>query len=171
MWNGTSYITSKFHSDVYHVLDMLTYWSFGPIYIWNGSSLVRVMHDDVIKWKHFPRYWPFIWGIHRPPVNSPHKSHWRGALIFPLICTRISNPVEDKRLSKQSWGWWFETPSRSLLRHCNGHLSGVMTLLQAMLNYYPPDDDKDCTIESNKTTSMGKESTVVLGENKVLFET
>ena len=26
----------------------------------------------------------------------------------------------DKRLSKQWWGWWFETPSRSLWRHCNG---------------------------------------------------
>ena len=25
----------------------------------------------------------------------------------------------DKRLSKQSWGWLFETPSRSLWRHCN----------------------------------------------------
>ena len=23
------------------------------------------VHDDVIKWKHFPRYWPFVWGIHR----------------------------------------------------------------------------------------------------------
>ena len=22
-------------------------------------------HDDVIKWKHFPRYWPFVPGIHR----------------------------------------------------------------------------------------------------------
>ena len=30
-------------------------------------------HDDVIKWKHFPRYWPFVRGIHRSPVNSPHK--------------------------------------------------------------------------------------------------
>ena len=26
----------------------------------------------------------------------------------------------NKRLSKQSWGWWFETPSRPLWRHCNG---------------------------------------------------
>ena len=25
----------------------------------------------------------------------------------------------NKRLSKQSRGWWFETPSRSLWRHCN----------------------------------------------------
>ena len=23
------------------------------------------------------------------------------------------------RLSKQWWGWWYETPSRSLWRHCN----------------------------------------------------
>ena len=25
----------------------------------------------------------------------------------------------NKRLNKQSWGWWFETPSRLLWRHCN----------------------------------------------------
>ena len=31
-----------------------------------------VSHDDVIKWKHFPRYWPFVRGIHRSPANSPH---------------------------------------------------------------------------------------------------
>ena len=24
-------------------------------------------HDDVINWKHFPRYWPFARGIHRVP--------------------------------------------------------------------------------------------------------
>ena len=43
-------------------------------------------HDDVIKWKHFPRYWPFVRGIHRSPGNSPHKGQWRGALMFSLIC-------------------------------------------------------------------------------------
>ena len=30
-------------------------------------------HDDVIEWKHFPCDWPFMRGIHRSPVNSPHK--------------------------------------------------------------------------------------------------
>ena len=25
----------------------------------------------------------------------------------------------NKRLNKESWGWWFETPSRPLWRHCN----------------------------------------------------
>ena len=49
-----------------------------------------VSHDDVIKWKHFPRYWPFVRGIHRSPVNSPHKGQWCGALMFSLICTRIN---------------------------------------------------------------------------------
>ena len=44
------------------------------------------VHDEVIKWKHFPRYWPFVRGIHRWPVNSPHKGQWRGALMFSLIC-------------------------------------------------------------------------------------
>ena len=33
--------------------------------------------------------------------------------IFFDLCLTI-------RLSKQSWGWWFETPSRLLWRHCNG---------------------------------------------------
>ena len=27
----------------------------------------------------------------------------------------------NKQLSKQSWGWWFETPSRQLWRHCNDY--------------------------------------------------
>ena len=45
--------------------------------------------------------------------HSLHKGQWRGALMFSLICAL------NKRLSKQSWGWWFETPSRSLWCHCN----------------------------------------------------
>ena len=32
-------------------------------------------HDDVIKWKHFPRNWPFVCEINRSPVNFPHKGH------------------------------------------------------------------------------------------------
>ena len=39
-------------------------------------------YDDVIKWKHFPRYWPLLQGIHWWLVNSPHKGQWRGALVF-----------------------------------------------------------------------------------------
>ena len=35
--------------------------------------LLQSSHDDVTKWKRFPRYWPFVWGIHQLPVNAPHK--------------------------------------------------------------------------------------------------
>ena len=50
------------------------------------SVLKHQEHDDVIKWKHFPRYCPFVRGIHRLPVNSRHKGRWRGVLMFSLIC-------------------------------------------------------------------------------------
>ena len=53
-------------------------------------------HDDVIKWKHFPRYWPFVRGIHRSPVNFPHNGQWRGALMFSLICVWL-NDWENNR--------------------------------------------------------------------------
>ena len=52
-------------------------------------------HDDVIKWKHFPRYWPFVRGIHRSPVNSPHKGQLRGALMFSLIWASINGWVNN----------------------------------------------------------------------------
>ena len=31
------------------------------------SSKSNCTNDEVIKWKHFPRYWPFVQGIHRSP--------------------------------------------------------------------------------------------------------
>ena len=55
-----------------------------------------ISHDDVTKWKHFPCYWPFVRGIHRSPVNSPHKGQWRGALMFSLICARINGWVNNR---------------------------------------------------------------------------
>ena len=49
----------------------------------HNISIQCCFHDDVI-WE--PRYWPFVRGIHRLPVDSPHKGKWRGALMFSLIC-------------------------------------------------------------------------------------
>ena len=55
-----------------------------------------IVYDDVIKWKHFPCYWPFVWGIHRSLVNSPHKSQWRDVLMFWLICVWINDWVNNR---------------------------------------------------------------------------
>ena len=90
-------------------------------------TLLFLYHDAVIKWKHFPRYWPFVQGIHRSPVNSPHKGQKRGALMLSLICAL------NKRLSKQWWGWWFETLSWSLWRHCNALLTASRMTFQRKL--------------------------------------
>ena len=52
---------------------------------------MHTVHDDVIKWKRFPRNWSFVREIHRSPVNSPHKGQWRRALMFSLICVWVNN--------------------------------------------------------------------------------
>ena len=61
----------------------------------------------------FPRYWPFVRGFHRSPVNSPRKG--------PV--TRSFDIFFDLRLNKRlikPWKRrWFETPWCSLWRHCN----------------------------------------------------
>ena len=55
-------------------------------YIIKSYKILSDITDDVIKWKHFLGYWPFVRGIHRSPVDSPHQGQWRGALMYSLIC-------------------------------------------------------------------------------------
>ena len=64
--------------------------------LWALGLQMSFRHDDVIKWKHFPRHWLFVRGIHRWPVNSPHKGQWRGALMFSLICAWINAWVNNR---------------------------------------------------------------------------
>ena len=80
--------------------------------ITSSSAPPRSLHDDVIKRKHFPRYWPFVRGIHRSSVDSLTKVSDAELWCIPFL--RL-----NKRLSKQPKRRWFETPSFSLLRHCN----------------------------------------------------
>ena len=50
-------------------------------------------------WRHqmetFSALLPFVWGIHRSPVNFPHKGQWRGALMFSLICSWINGWINN----------------------------------------------------------------------------
>ena len=80
----------------------------------------QALHDDVIKWKHFPRYWPFVRGIHRSPVNSPHKGQWRGALLFYFICACLN-------------GWVNNHEAGDLRRH-GAHYDVIVMLI----NWYCP---------------------------------
>ena len=62
-----------------------------------GPNRARMpAHDDVIRWKHFSRFWPFVRGIHRSPMNSPHKGQWCGVLMFSVICAWIKGWVNNR---------------------------------------------------------------------------
>ena len=61
-----------------------------------SSAKPRASHDDIIKWKHFPCYCPFVRGIHRSQVISPHKGQWSGALMFSLICAWTNGSVNNR---------------------------------------------------------------------------
>ena len=124
--------------------------------------LLTIAHDDVIKWKHFPRYWPFVRGIHRSPVNSPHKGQWRGALMFSLICVWINSWVNNREagdlrryrahydinvmyhrgmLAHRRHNWnhqhWSYVPfvDKSIvsLYNCNGHVWVVVRVVERLM--------------------------------------
>ena len=56
-----------------HSMEMFTW-------ILNTSIYTFEIRDDVIKWKHFPHYWPFVWGIpgHRwiPLIKASDAELW-----------------------------------------------------------------------------------------------
>ena len=96
MYNNTQ-STQTFHwYCLYHKLDVQSYQSNYVVkrshneMKFDKNGFKNPSHDDVINWKHFPHYWPFVQEIHRSPVNSQHKGQWRGLLIFSLICVWIN---------------------------------------------------------------------------------
>ena len=50
------------------------------------------------------------------------NSLFTGEFPAQRAVTRSFDLPLDRRLSKQWWGWWFETPSIPLIRHCNAYV-------------------------------------------------
>ena len=76
-------------------------------------------HDDVIKWKHFVCYWPFVRGIQRSPVDSLHSDAglwwylWSapeqtiGQIIeTPVISDAIAPILTSLLWCCATFGWW-----------------------------------------------------------------
>ena len=65
---------------------------------WRQSPVPPVTTNS--WWPHqmeaFPRYWPFVRGIHRSPLISPRKGQWRGALVFSLISAWTNGWVNNR---------------------------------------------------------------------------
>ena len=78
-------------------------------FINKNTNTIRHRLHDVIKWKHFPRYRPFVRGVHGSPQS------FDVVFLFTPEPTTVEQTMETP---------WFETPSRSLWRHCNGESTG-----------------------------------------------
>ena len=90
---------------------------FASMCLWLSMMLLNVWigwHDDVIKWKLFPCYWPFVRGINSS-VNGEFPTQRPVTRSFDVFYDLRLN----KRFSKLWRGWWFETRSCTLWSHCN----------------------------------------------------
>ena len=76
---------------------LIQWFLFAAAHVLLVTFFFNRYNNDVRKWKQFPRYCPFVTGIHWSPLDSLHKGQW----------------------SKQSIRRSFETLSRLLWRHCN----------------------------------------------------
>ena len=100
-------------SYLFHIIPL--HWSTHEVEI-HPRGQKTCLHDDVIKWKYFPRYWPFVWG-----EFSSQRPVTRGFDVFVELHL-------NKQLSKQSWRRWFETRLRSLWRNCGTHHHSDLTV-------------------------------------------
>ena len=71
-------------------------------------------HDDVIKWKHDD-----VIKLAICAGNSPVPGEFPAQRPVTRSFDVFFDLRLNKRLSKQPWSWWFETPAWSLWRHRN----------------------------------------------------
>ena len=70
----------------------------------DGCALkMSAKHEDGIKWKHFPRYWSFVRGIHWSPVNNPHKGQSLWHFLWSALELPHPNPHVITPLYPQKW--------------------------------------------------------------------
>ena len=81
---------------------------------------IRNYDDDAIKWKHFPRYWPFVRVIHRWRVKSPTKAKDAELWYFLLSTPWING--------------WVNTRQVGDLRRHRGHHDVIVMIIANMQN-------------------------------------
>ena len=83
---------------VYIRIRVLLYFGVIKYQLFRPKSFrITSLHDDVIKWKHFPHYWPFVRGIHRPPVNFRTKASGAELWFFSFIWVWINGWVNNRK--------------------------------------------------------------------------
>ena len=70
-------------------------YKIGQLHTCFSSSDV-IQRGDVIKWNPLLRYWPFVQGVHRSPMNFANKGQWLRDLICSLICARTNGGINNR---------------------------------------------------------------------------
>ena len=93
------------------------------------QTLLGHRQQDIIWWHHQMETFFALLALcaGNSPVTGEFPSQKPVTQIFDILCDLRLN----KRLSKQSWCWWFETPSCSLWRPCYD-----ITINYAPLDFY-----------------------------------
>ena len=106
-------ITNDQSTYFYH--DRFISYSVYPIKYAHGYTLCFIL---LSWWRHQMETFSALLAIcaGNSPVTGDFPSQRPVMRSFDVFFDLHPN----KRLSKQSWCWWFETHSRSLWRHCNG---------------------------------------------------
>ena len=86
------------------------------------------MHGLNAWWRHqmetLPPYWPFVRGIHRSRMDSPHKGQWRGALILNLFAPeqRVEKKLDTPVIWVPSRSSWRQSNVRAACMLCKAHV-------------------------------------------------
>ena len=90
------------------------------------TTRANISQRDISAHKWIPKWdgsvfliTDYLWGKAPPAgVLSSQVGQW--STVFMMTSSNGNIFRVNKRLSKQSWGWWFGTPPWSLWRQCNG---------------------------------------------------
>ena len=89
----------------------------------NSSALARELrlyfYKIMARWRHQMETFSALLAL--CAGNSPVPGEFPSQRPVTRSFDVFFNLHLNKRLSKQSWGWWFETPVSALWRHCNGY--------------------------------------------------
>ena len=157
---------------------------------WVSKSLLKMgpqlshisQHDPSPHWETPPEY-PPAWWRHQMETFSALLAIWAGNSPFPgeFPAQRPVTPCFDvffdlrliKRLRKQSRGWWFETLSRPLWRHCNVfYVPELQTLMEVTAQRQVAKRDRLCAacIVSNTDQVIGHVALVPITWNTILVK-
>ena len=98
----------------------------------NGNNSAGIDSADAAWWRHQMETFSALLAI--CVGNSPVPGEFSAQRPVTRSFDVLFDLRLNQRLSKHSWGWWFETLSRPLWRHCNG-MSAPICLASKKRNF------------------------------------